>query len=567
MRRLLLLIGLTFTGVTGISHAQLSPEDLITERPMIMPAAGQPGPATWMMGQAYGNTTGAYNFGDRWYRAGQGLHFGLDLAMPCGTPLVAVADGTVMFVDEKSFGSDPHNLILRHDELNLTTLYGHLLEPPVLMPGQFVQKGDVIAKSGDPDVTCVGRPHLHFEVRSLDYSRTVNPVSLIEANWHSLALFGPYGYPLFQQDLMNPRRWVTLDDQPDVSFWGAILNQYSYAYPLPGEAEPAPFPIPERHAPEVLDTAVYTTRKLTDDGCCANVQWHPTDENTYYVMDGPPGSLASVFERNTASDVNTLMQPAPMPHLSANGAFEVLPFVNGHSKIRRVTDGTEYTVFTDERLPTLNPASTRLLWTVNSDVVVPGQSRPNTEVYISDINGENARVVFEEPGASAMWMNDDHILITMRDEQRNTSLFVYTLETGEVAEIGTWFEMREVHVAPGGQYVAMFLRWQPDPSANGIYVLDLASPRNPTIAKMPWLGAYRWRDADSLYYIPYEPATSLHSLRLYNVLTQQDSLMAAPQFAPFAIAEGHWVVSADGARILFQDATDGRNLYVLEPDL
>ena len=191
-----------------------------TERPLIMPASGMPSPSTWLFGQAYGNTIGAYNFGQQWYSAGQGLHFGIDLPMPCQTELVAVADGEVAFVDNLNFGAGPHNLILRHPALGITTLYGHLYRAPSLIQGQIVTQGQVIALSGDPDVTCDSRPHLHFEVRSLDYRTAYNPVDYIDVNWHMLATVGSYGYPLFQQDLDNSRRWMTLENQPNVAFGG-----------------------------------------------------------------------------------------------------------------------------------------------------------------------------------------------------------------------------------------------------------------------------------------------------------------------------------------------------------
>src|SRR5512136_2371470 len=58
--------------------------------PFGLPFAAAPGPATWLAGQLYGNTTGAYFQADEWYAAGQGLHFGIDLLAPCGTPVVSI---------------------------------------------------------------------------------------------------------------------------------------------------------------------------------------------------------------------------------------------------------------------------------------------------------------------------------------------------------------------------------------------------------------------------------------------------------------------------------------------
>lgn len=89
-----------------------------------MPVASPVGPGTWLFIQPYGNTVSAYNFGTAWYSAGQGLHFGIDVSMPCGTPLVAVADGEVIYADNMSFGSGPHNLILRHPDTGVTIANG-----------------------------------------------------------------------------------------------------------------------------------------------------------------------------------------------------------------------------------------------------------------------------------------------------------------------------------------------------------------------------------------------------------------------------------------------------------
>src|SRR5215207_2706806 len=194
-------------------------------KPFDMPVASPPGASTWLLGQAYGNTTGAYARGSEWYEAGQRLHFGIDISMPCGTPLVAVADGLVVGVDDLNFGAGPHNLIVRHEAYGVSVLYGHVLERPPLVNGQQVARGQEVALSGDPDgPACDSRPHLHFEVRSIDYRTTYNPVAYINAAWHSLSNIGSFSSQSFQRDLDNPRRWLTLFDQPAVSFGGRALN-------------------------------------------------------------------------------------------------------------------------------------------------------------------------------------------------------------------------------------------------------------------------------------------------------------------------------------------------------
>lgn len=199
-------------------------------RPFRLPFLEPPGPSTWLLGQTYGNTTGAYRQRRIIYEAGQGVHFGVDLSARCGTPIVAIGDGVVTKVDALEHGSAPHNLMIDHAN-GYASFYGHLLERPGLEAGQTVQAGEVVAQVGDPDGNCASRPHLHLEIRNAGlYNQAFNPILLIEADWDSLALVGPFGTG-FARDLNEPRRWQSLADQPQVQFWGPILNDYANPWP------------------------------------------------------------------------------------------------------------------------------------------------------------------------------------------------------------------------------------------------------------------------------------------------------------------------------------------------
>lgn len=107
----LLLALLFFLGVSQAaplpSEAQAAPilQEAGAERPFTLPFAEPPGPDTWLMGQAYGNTVGAYFSRNTTYRYSQGIHFGVDLSAPCGTEIVAIADGVVALVDATAYGS------------------------------------------------------------------------------------------------------------------------------------------------------------------------------------------------------------------------------------------------------------------------------------------------------------------------------------------------------------------------------------------------------------------------------------------------------------------------------
>jgi murein DD-endopeptidase MepM/ murein hydrolase activator NlpD len=226
--------GRTETGPALLQTVQTASGDVTRPSgppPFTFPLEGPPGPSTWLLGQPYGNTTGAHRLGDVWYAAGQGLHFGIDVLAPCGTPIVSIGDGEVAQSDWFARGSGPHNLVVRHPEHGVTVLYGHLLERPSFAAGDLVWRGQQIGLSGDPDVTCESRPHLHLEIRSYDYRTAYNPSNWIDADWDAMLLLGPFSDVVFARDLADPLRWVRMHDQPDVQFGGARVNDYPRAWP------------------------------------------------------------------------------------------------------------------------------------------------------------------------------------------------------------------------------------------------------------------------------------------------------------------------------------------------
>ena len=133
-----LIVTALLIGAASRPHVAAARSQAQDTRPFILPFADPPGPSTWLLGQTYGNTVGAYRQRATTYGASQGIHFGIDFSAPCGTELVALADGVVYAADALTFGSAPHNLLIDHPDLGYTVLYGHLLDKPTVTPGQEV---------------------------------------------------------------------------------------------------------------------------------------------------------------------------------------------------------------------------------------------------------------------------------------------------------------------------------------------------------------------------------------------------------------------------------------------
>jgi murein DD-endopeptidase MepM/ murein hydrolase activator NlpD len=92
-------------------------------------------------------------------RPWEACHPGIDIGVPSGTPVHAVADGTVAIAaPEGGYG----NYICIDHGGGLSSCYAHLMSFNVSV-GQHVSQGQVIAIS-DCTGLCFG-PHLHFEVR------------------------------------------------------------------------------------------------------------------------------------------------------------------------------------------------------------------------------------------------------------------------------------------------------------------------------------------------------------------------------------------------------------------
>jgi len=94
-------------------------------------------------------------------------HIGLDIAARMWDPIVAVADGVVVFAE---WGGGYGNLVIVEHGDDWRSYYAHLTEI-VVEVGQEVRQGELLGGAGTTGYST--GPHLHFEIRY--HSRPVDP--------------------------------------------------------------------------------------------------------------------------------------------------------------------------------------------------------------------------------------------------------------------------------------------------------------------------------------------------------------------------------------------------------
>lgn len=113
-----------------------------------------------------------------------GYHYGVDFGVPEGTPVHALADGTVIAAQDEGVQGFGGWVVLSHtiDGKEMSSVYGHINKGGVLVTvGQQIKSGDVIANSGNAGES--SGPHLHFEIADgnrLTGGTRIDPTTILD---------------------------------------------------------------------------------------------------------------------------------------------------------------------------------------------------------------------------------------------------------------------------------------------------------------------------------------------------------------------------------------------------
>jgi murein DD-endopeptidase MepM/ murein hydrolase activator NlpD len=559
-RAVIVALAVTSLGVAVAHYAPPLPDSQIAppSRQFGLPFAGAPGVNTWLLGQLYGNTTGAYRRRNTDYRAGQGIHFGMDFSVPCGTPVRAIGDGVVAEVDGPH-GSPPHNLVVNHAG-NLSSLYGHLQRRSSLRVGQRVKRGDVIGVSGDSQFTCISAPHLHLEIRDRSHQRFFNPVGYMDADWDSLALVGSFGRG-YQRDLANPRRWQTLQDQPQARRGGALLNNFAQPWPPMPDGSSAPrYPsrlsLAPRLEPAASDNGALT--RLTANACCAGPTWS-ADSSRVLFIDKPGSDPAAIYGVSATRLSGARREINAVVALSPSGRIAVLP--GAQPRLERLSDGRRVTLPTGAGSIAFSGGDAQVAW-VLSGTSARFDTTP-TRVYAATLEPNGFRlgaprlVATLYGGGLSGWLGAREVLVTGKSAPagRDRALRAINVSTLAARGFGAALNYRGISISPSGRWVAYYIAFD-SAARNGMYVLDTQSGSR---RKLNWLGSYRWRSDNRLAYIPLQ-LNGAHRLLEWNA---QDGATRTLATLEGKVAGDDWQMAPNGSRIVYRSAAD-KNLYALE---
>lgn len=198
-------------------------------------------------------------------KEGDGSHPAVDIKIPNGTPVFAIANGTVVKVSNQNSGFG-HHIVIQHnnfptlDNANATetiySSYSHLGDI-LISKGVTVKKGEQIALSGETGTATT--PHLHFQIDNDEAPwHPFWPFSWSEISKVGLDFFGAINAG-FAQDkayatTINPMKYVQAYDGGGANYTPAETTDD--AADEPADSNSGSGPTADSHVPEVSEEPV-----------------------------------------------------------------------------------------------------------------------------------------------------------------------------------------------------------------------------------------------------------------------------------------------------------------------
>jgi Tol biopolymer transport system component len=236
---------------------------------------------------------------------------------------------------------------------------------------------------------------------------------------------------------------------------------------------------------------------------------------------------------------------------------------NGRTIVERFSDGARWTINNGGRQISFSPDARSIVWTVQEEV--GGFDVRRSDIWAANFDGTQARrIAMRFGGGSLSWFPDSRRILLGGKARRNdetATLSILNIADGSVRDLIPIERLRSPALSPGGKWLAYFVGQARDSSQDGMYLLNLEQP-DATPQRLNFFGAYRWRDANRLLYVPLTLDAPSNELWQIDVPSMEARKLIAPSGdSPFKIANGDWDVSRDGSKLVFLSARD-RNIWL-----
>lgn len=315
--------------------------------------------------------------------------------------------------------------------------------------------------------------------------------------------------------------------------------------------------------PSPSPTPTPSLRRLTRDGCCVQPFFSADGRQVLFIdkpAAGVPAGIYGVEIQNPATPAlvdETIGFRSPDGAIVASMEDDVARFTNENS-------GQSWTVDTGGNWPRYSPDTGQIVW-VATDREGP-YDRRQSDVWLADLDGGNARKLLSVYGGGfAGWFPDGRrILLAGRNDpaEEKVTLFVYDLETGRRTNLASHERLRGTQISPEGSWIVFFLTFAEESAENGIWVASADGTERHKL-DVPGFGAYRWRDDNTLLYIPMRTSPE-ESMQLWavDVSANQSWPLTDPSSLAFSISNGDWDVSPDGRQLVFVNSAD-QNIWLI----
>ncbi len=316
-------------------------------------------------------------------------------------------------------------------------------------------------------------------------------------------------------------------------------------------------------APTATAEPAVAYTQLTRGECCVQPLFSANGERVLFLdrpsAAQPPGIYGVAVAAPMSEPVLVTERLGPFNRdLSLN-----VNLINGRTVVEG-PDGQQWPIDNGGRPVSFSPDGARISWSVSAES--GGFDTRRSDVWLANIDGSQARRVATRFGGGAVaWLRDGQRMLlggrANRGDAKST-LSILDLRDDSVRDLFSAERWRGIIVAPDDKHLVYFVAQAREDGKGGMYVMDLeAAGAEPQ--RLDFFGAYRWRDATRLFYIPLKADAPSNELWQYDVATgKSELLIAASDTSPFKIGNGDWDVSPDGTQIVFVNARD-RNLWLV----